>query len=72
MPHAPAVGPAGAVKRSGMLEVMAPTMLTLRFENEDLLILLGGALFLVLKLSPNANLARITRQARASLLRQML
>src|SRR5689334_13620581 len=49
-----------------------PTALHLRFEQDDLLILLGGALFLVLKLTPEANLTRITRQARASLLRQQL
>src|SRR5690349_89556 len=48
----------------------APTILNLRFEEEDLLILLGGALFLVLKLRSGANLTRIVRQARASLLRQ--
>ena len=49
-----------------------PTMLNLCFEGEDILIVLGGAMFLVLKLRPGANLTRITRRARAALLRQKL
>jgi hypothetical protein len=49
-----------------------PRMLHLRFENEDLLILLAGALFLVLKLRSGTNLALITQRASAALLRQKL
>ena len=49
-----------------------PRMLHLRFENEDLLILLAGALFLVLKLRTGTNLTRITQRACAALLRQKL
>jgi hypothetical protein len=47
-----------------------PRMLHLRFENEELLILLNGALFLVLKLRFGTNLSLITRRASAALLRQ--
>jgi hypothetical protein len=49
-----------------------PRMLHLRFENEELLILLNGALFLVLKLRSGTNLSRITPRASAALLRQKL
>jgi hypothetical protein len=49
-----------------------PRMLHLRFENEDLLIVLAGALFLVLKLRSGANLSRIMRRACAALVRQKL
>ncbi|MBV9491779.1 MAG: hypothetical protein JO069_18960 [Verrucomicrobia bacterium] len=49
-----------------------PTMLNLRFEGEDILILLGGAIFLVLKLKAGADLGRITRRARTALLHQKL
>lgn len=49
-----------------------PRMLHLRFEYEDLLILLAGALFLVLKLRCGTNLSRITQRASAALLRQKL
>jgi hypothetical protein len=47
-----------------------PRMLHLRFEAEELLILLGGALFLVLKLRSGTDLSLITQRASAALLRQ--
>jgi hypothetical protein len=50
----------------------SPRMLHLRFEHEELLILLGGALFLVLRLRSAANLSLITQRAAAVLLRQKL
>jgi hypothetical protein len=49
-----------------------PRMLHLRFEQEELLILLGGALFLVLKLRSGTNLSLLTQRASAVLLRQKL
>ena len=49
-----------------------PRMLHLRFENEELLILLGGALFLVLRLRSGTNLSVITQRASTALLRQKL
>ncbi|MBV9997494.1 MAG: hypothetical protein JO015_00110 [Verrucomicrobia bacterium] len=49
-----------------------PRMLYLRFAHEELLILLAGALFLVLKLRSGANLSHIPQRASAALLRQKL